>query len=81
MKEIQVYADTSVFGGVYDVEFDTPSQTFFDQVKSGRFSLVISAVVQNEIEADPKRVKDFFDEMLSYADIADIAEFMAIRNS
>ncbi len=74
MKKIRVYADTSVFGGVYDTEFDTPSRIFFDQVKSGRFSLVISAVVQDEIETAPKQVKDFFDEMLSFAEITDIAE-------
>ncbi len=53
MKKIRVYADTSVFGGVYDTEFDTPGRIFFDQVKSGRFSLVISAVVQDEIETAP----------------------------
>lgn len=74
MKEIRVYADTSVFGGVYDIEFDTPSQTFFDQVRNGRFSLVISAIVQDEIENAPQQVKDFFNEMLSYAEITDIFE-------
>ncbi len=53
MKKIRVYADTSVFGGVYDTEFDTPGRIFFDQVKSGHFSLVISAIVQDEIETAP----------------------------
>jgi hypothetical protein len=28
MKAIRVYADTSVFGGVYDDEFKQPSMTF-----------------------------------------------------
>jgi len=74
MKKIRVYADTSVFGGVYDVEFDAQSRTFFDQVKSGRFSLVISAVVQDEIETAPKQVRDFFDEMLPFTEITDISE-------
>lgn len=74
MKEIRVYADTSVFGGVYDSEFDMPSQTFFEQVRNGRFSLVISAIVQDEIEHAPQQVKDFFNEMLSYAEITDIFE-------
>lgn len=74
MKKIRVYADTSVFGGVYDVEFDAPSRTFFEQVQRGRFSLVISAVVQDEIEMAPKQVKDFFDNMLPLAEITDISE-------
>ena len=30
MKTIRVYADTSVFGGVHDDEFQQPSMTFFE---------------------------------------------------
>jgi hypothetical protein len=74
MRGIRVYADTSVFGGVHDAEFDTPSQTFFDQVKNGRFSLVISAVVQDEMENAPENVHTFFDEMLKFAEITDVSE-------
>jgi hypothetical protein len=29
-----VYADTSVFGGVFDEEFTTASRVFFDQVQA-----------------------------------------------
>jgi len=39
MKAIRVYADTSVFGGIYDEEFKEPSRTFFEQVKSGAIRL------------------------------------------
>ena len=74
MKGIRVYADTSVFGGVHDAEFDTASQTFFDQVKTGRFSLVISAVVQDEMENAPENVRTFFDEMLKFTEITDVSE-------
>ena len=49
MKAIRVYADKSVFRGVYDDEFKLPSLTFFEQVKSGQFTLVTSAVVQDEM--------------------------------
>jgi len=74
MKVFRVYADTSVFGGVYDDEFKQPSQTFFEQVKNGRFILVISAVVQDEMVAAPSAVRGFFEEMLGLAEIADITE-------
>lgn len=47
MKEIRVYADTSVFGGVYDIEFDTPSHTFFDQVKMGVFLSISFMAIGN----------------------------------
>ena len=74
MKTIRVYADTSVFGGVYDDEFKQPSLTFFEQVKSGQFVLVTSAVVQDEMVAAPPTVRGFFEEMLGLAEVADITE-------
>lgn len=41
----RVYVDTSVFGGVFDGEFQRASQDFFDQIKNGQFILITSAVV------------------------------------
>ena len=72
MKPIRVYADTSVFGGVYDDEFKEASLTFFAQVRSGQFVLVTSAVVQDEMVAAPLAVRRFFDGMLGFAEVADI---------
>jgi len=60
----RVYADTSVYGGVFDVEFAGPSRAFFRQVYEGRFLLVASALVADEIAAGPQHVHAFFDEML-----------------
>ena len=82
MKAIRVYADTSVFGGVYDDEFKQPSLTFFGQVKSGQFSLVTSAVVQDEIVAAPPTVRRFFEEMLGLAEVTDItASALELRDA
>ena len=74
MKTIRVYADTSVFGGVYDDEFKQSSLTFFAQVEAGQFVLVTSAVVQDEMVAAPRTVRRFFEEMLGFAEVADITE-------
>ncbi|MBU2601901.1 MAG: type II toxin-antitoxin system VapC family toxin [Actinobacteria bacterium] len=72
MKTIRVYADTSVYGGVHDDEFRQSSLTFFAQVEAGQFVLVTSAVVQDEMVAAPLAVRRFFDEMLGFAEVADI---------
>ena len=41
-KPIRVYADASVYGGVFDEEFEVASQAFFDNVRSdGLLSLVV----------------------------------------
>lgn len=74
MRPIRVYVDTSVFGGVFDEEFAGASQTFFDHVRNGGFSLVTSAIVQEEIAPAPIEVRELFDEMLGLAEIVDISE-------
>jgi len=57
---IRVYADISVFGGVFDDIFETASRAFFQQVTDGRFQLVISPVVQREIDSAPAPVREWF---------------------
>jgi hypothetical protein len=37
-----VYADTSVFGGCFDPEFEAASWEFFREVREGRFVLIVS---------------------------------------
>ena len=74
MKFIQVYADTSVFGGVYDAEFRSVSRLFMDQVKSGRIVLFTSAVVQAEIFYAPKRVQDSFAKLIDRMKILEVTE-------
>jgi predicted nucleic acid-binding protein len=73
MRAIRVYADTSVFGGVFDKEFDTASKTFFDQVVAGQFQLVTSDVVQRELQNAPPKVSDFFDNLLPKAEICPVS--------
>ena len=68
----RIYADTSVFGGFYDEEFRDTSRTFFDQVREGRFSLVTSALVQEEIGPAPPDVQRLFSDMLQFMEVADI---------
>ncbi|MGK7959716.1 type II toxin-antitoxin system VapC family toxin [Crocosphaera sp.] len=69
---IRVYADTSVFGGVFDDEFKDETIAFFDLVKQRKFQLVISSVVSREIQPAPEKVKDFFKEMITYAELVEI---------
>lgn len=64
MNAIRVYADTSVFGGVFDTEFEELSRTFFEQVRSGAVELVVSSVVVDELRDAPNHVRDFFGELL-----------------
>lgn len=68
---MRVYADTSVYGGVFDEEFAAASTAFFDRVRDGRFRLVVSVVLRDEIEKAPPGVKALFEELCQDAEIVD----------
>ncbi len=72
MMGIRTYADTSVFGGVFDEEFEEPSRAFFDLVRSGKFSLAVSDVSAAEIEGAPREVRDFFEALLPHMHVVAI---------
>ena len=71
---MRVYADTSVFGGVFDAEFTAPSNRFFAEVDAGRFTLVTSAIVAAEIVPAPQEVRTFFDRDVKVAEVVGIIE-------
>jgi hypothetical protein len=78
----RVYADTSVFGGAFDAEFQRPTQAFLEQVRQGLFNLVSSAVVGREIEVAPPHVRASYDDLISLAEIVDVTEeALALRSA
>lgn len=74
MKNIRVYIDTSIVGGKFDSEFQKASEKFFDQVKEGKFHILLSALVEEEIAAAPDKVKIFLEELKSNATIVEVNE-------
>lgn len=82
MMAVRVYADTSIFGGAFDEEFRGPTLEFLSQVREGKFTLVTSAVVSREIERAPQGVRDVFEDMMRFADIADVTgAALALRSA
>jgi hypothetical protein len=73
-RPVRTYADTSVFGGVFDSEFGEASGQFFDSVRAGVFHLVVSAIVADELAGAPERVRRLFDEMLPLAELMPISD-------
>jgi predicted nucleic acid-binding protein len=81
-KSIRIYADTSVFGGVFDEEFEDASRIFFENVRIGRFELASSSLVRLELEPAPLEVRRLFDQLVHDAHIADITEdVLALRDA
>ena len=81
MKKLRIYVDTSVFGGCFDEEFSDDSREFFSEIKSGRFSIVISRTTLDEINKAPEKVQqvlgDLPDEVLETLDPSGEADDLA----
>src|SRR5690606_1900847 len=54
------YFDTSVFGGVFDAEFEEETFTLFEEVKLGQIKCVYSDLTESELSTAPEKVKNFF---------------------
>jgi predicted nucleic acid-binding protein len=69
-----VYADSSVYGGVYDDEFSAASIRFFEAIRRGAFQLVLSEIVHRELSFAPAQVQELFQEMLPLALLTPVSE-------
>lgn len=56
----RLYFDTSVFGGIYDKEFQIETEQLFDMVKAGEITCVYSDLTEFELENAPEKVKEHF---------------------
>ena len=59
MKQ-RFYFDTSVFGGVFDNEFEEASLQLFERVKSGQIVCVYSDLTESELLDAPEKVISYF---------------------
>lgn len=69
MRALRVYIDTSVLGAVFDEEFKEATTMFFEQASDGRFRLVLSSLVEDEIADAPEDVRVFYDNLAAHAEI------------
>jgi len=69
MMKQRFYFDTSVFGGVYDTEFDEATLQLFEMVKMGQILCMYSNLTESEIIDAPRRVREYFENIkASYAE-------------
>lgn len=67
MKTLRIYLDTSVLGGVFDVEFALWSEGLIEDFRTGRFIPLLSDLLSAEIGRAPERVRDLHQELLDLA--------------
>lgn len=62
MKQ-RFYFDTSVFGGVFDEEFDEATLQLFERVKLGQIICVYSDLTETELLSAPEKIRKYFKEL------------------
>lgn len=60
MRKPRLYFDTSVFGGIYDIEFQRETELLFGMIKNGEIICVYSDLCEYELENAPDKVKNHF---------------------
>ena len=62
-NKLKLYIDTSVIGGYFDKEFDIATRRFFNEVKKGEYTVVISNVTEGELLNAPERVRSLLNDL------------------
>ena len=82
MKQ-RFYFDTSVFGGVFDIEFEEITLQLFERVKLGKVVCVYSDLTETELVKAPEKVREYFKnlpkENLEKVEIGDEAINLATK--
>lgn len=63
MKKQRIYLDTSVFGGYFDKEFRELTEPLFDRIFNGEFTVLISTMLDEELEYAPDRIKTLLSKL------------------
>ena len=63
MKKQRIYLDTSVFGGYFDDEFKEWTKPLFERIANGEFTILISTMLDEELEFAPERIKNLLAEL------------------
>jgi len=72
-RAIRTCVDSSVFGGIHDDEFAEDSARFFAQAGAGRFALLTSALVADELQEAPARVQRHFESWLPRVELVAVS--------
>ena len=57
-KKLNLYIDTSVIGGYFDVEFEEETKMLFDSILNNEFHVIYSSVTVDELIKAPEKVKN-----------------------
>jgi len=59
--KLRIYIDTSVWGGLFDKEFEMETILFFEMIKAEQIVCLYSDIIENELMKAPKMILSFFE--------------------
>jgi predicted nucleic acid-binding protein len=60
---MRIYVETSVVGGKFDPEFERQSKPFWDAVANGKIYVVLSDLLEAELDGSPAHVREFYRQL------------------
>ncbi|PZX55919.1 putative nucleic acid-binding protein [Algoriphagus ratkowskyi] len=57
MKKLRIYLDTSVFGGLFDEEFQEYIEPLFKRIENDEFVVIFSNITKDELYSAPQNVR------------------------
>lgn len=73
---MKFYLDTSIFGGLFDQEFQIPTQALFNFIENKGIKIVYSNILEKELEFAPEEIKLLATNNLLKVEYVDITEEM-----
>ncbi len=62
-KKLNLYIDTSVIGGYFDVEFEEETKILFDSILNNEFHVIYSTVTEDELINAPEKVRNLLNSI------------------
>ena len=62
-KKLNLYIDTSVIGGYFDVEFEQETKILFDSILNNEFHVIYSTVTEDELINAPEKVRNLLNSI------------------
>jgi predicted nucleic acid-binding protein len=62
-RKRRVYVDSSVLGGKFNKRLAKQTKPFWDAVERGEVIVILSDVLERELERAPQRARDFYDSL------------------
>ena len=80
MKQ-RFYIDTSVWGGIFDKEFDLETALLFDMVEAEQIDCLYSDITENELMKAPEKVWLFFEKFQNKQKVAITPEILKLAET